>query len=84
MTHIIHVNRQNIAMNRQDGKNRPVYTIKTKGHAKARYAKEVEIQGPSRLVYNSEGLKCGAKAYIETDSNIVLIGETDFEGSRNV
>lgn len=84
MSHIIHVNRQNIAMNKQDGKNRPVYTIKTKGQIKPRYAQEIEIEGPSRLVYNSKGLKCGAKAYIETNSNIVLIGETDFEGPRNV
>ena len=45
MSHIIYVNRQNNAMYKQDGKNHPAYTIKTKGHPKARYAQEVEIEG---------------------------------------
>lgn len=55
---IIHVNRQHIAMNAKDGKNRPVYTIKDKG--KTLYAREVIINGPSRLVYNGQQLTCGA------------------------
>ena len=59
---IIHVNRQHIAMNAKDGKNRPVYTIKNKG--KTLYAREVSINGPSRLVYNGNQLTCGARAWI--------------------
>jgi hypothetical protein len=77
---IIHVNRQHIAMNAKDGKNRPVYTIKNKG--KTLYAREVIINGPSKLVYNGDQLKCGARAWIETSSDIELIDEMNFKEAR--
>jgi len=77
---IIHVNRQHIAMNAKDGKNRPVYTIKNKG--KTLYAREVIINGPSKLVYNGDQLKCGARAWIETDSDIDLVDEMTFKEVR--
>jgi len=77
---IIHVNRQHIAMNAKDGKNRPVYTIKDKG--RVRYAREVIINGPSRLVYNGNQLSCGARAWIETSSDVELIDEMTFRESR--
>ena len=77
---IIHVNRQHIAMNAKDGKNRPVYTIKDKG--RVRYAREVIINGPSRLVYNGNQLSCGARAWIETSSEVELIDEMTFRESR--
>lgn len=77
---IIHVNRQHIAMNAKDGKNRPVYTVKDKG--KTLYAREVIINGPSKLVYNGEQLACGARAWIETDSDIQLIDEMTFKEAR--
>jgi len=80
--HIIHVNRQHIGMNAQDGGKRPVYTIKTVGVAKPRYAREVEIQGPSRMVYNGTQLTCGARAWIETDSEIYLVGEMSFREAK--
>jgi hypothetical protein len=77
---IIHVNRQHIAMNAKDGRNRPVYTIKDKG--RTLYAREVIINGPSKLVYNGEQLTCGARAWIETDSEIELIDEMTFKEAR--
>ena len=77
---IIHVNRQHIAMNAKDGRNRPVYTIKDKG--KTLYAREVVINGPSKLVYNGEQLNCGARAWIETDSDIQLVDEMTFKEAR--
>ena len=77
---IIHVNRQHIAMNAKDCKNRPVYTIKDKG--RVRYAREVIINGPSRLVYNGNQLSCGARAWIETSSDVELIDEMTFRESR--
>lgn len=77
---IIHVNRQHIAMNAKDGKNRPVYTIKDKG--KTLYAREVVINGPSKLVYNGNQLTCGARAWIETDSDIELIDQMTFKEAR--
>lgn len=80
MTAIIHVNRHHIAMNAKDGGHRPVYTIKHKN--KTRYAREVVIDGPSRLVYNGSQLSCGARAWIETDAEITLIDEMSFKEAR--
>ena len=79
---IIHVNRQHIAMNAKDGKSRPVYTIKTAGK-NIRYAREVLIEGPSRMVYDGTQLGCGARAWIETDSVLTLIDEMSFKDARN-
>jgi len=67
-------------MNAKDGKNRPVYTIKNKG--KTLYAREVIINGPSKLVYNGDQLKCGARAWIETDSDVELVDEMTFKEVR--
>lgn len=79
--YIIHVNRQHIGMNAKDGKNRPVYTIKHKG--KTRYAREVVLEGPSKLVYNGVQLSCGARAWIETEGPLELIDEMSFKEARN-
>ena len=76
---IIHVNRQNIAMNIKDDGNRPVFTIKHKG--KTRYARNVEIHGPSRLVSGSQ-LSCGAREWVETHSDITMEDEMSFAESR--
>jgi hypothetical protein len=80
--HIIHVNRSFIAANAKDNGNRPVYTIKHK-NGKTRYGREVEILGPSRLVYNGTQLSCGARAWIETESDINIIDEMSFQEAKN-
>lgn len=80
--HIIHVNRQHIAMNAKDGLDRPVYTIKT--GKTVRYGREVLIDGPSKLVYSGSQLSCGARAWIETDSEIRIIDEMSFQQARNI
>lgn len=67
-------------MNAKDGRSRPVYTIKDKG--RTLYAREVIINGPSKLVYNGEQLTCGARAWIETDSEIELVDEMTFKEAR--
>lgn len=82
MTSIIHVNRQFLAMNANDGLNRPVYTIKQGG--KTKYAREVVIDGPSKLVYDGSQLRCGARAWIETDSNLALIDECTFKEAKDL
>lgn len=78
---IIHVNRQNISMNVKDGADRPVYTIKANG--KTTYAREVEILGPSKLIYNGSQLSCGARAWIETEADLVLTDAMTFAESRS-
>lgn len=80
MTKIIHVNRQHIGMNAKDGGDRPVYTVKD--GSRTRYARQIDILGPSRLVYNGEQLRCGARAWIETDAEIVLVDEMTFAEAR--
>jgi len=64
------VNRQFIAKNAKDGGDRPVYTIKE--GRKTTYAREVGIDGPSKLVYNGKQLSCGARAWIETEAPLTL------------
>lgn len=73
-SHIIHVNRQHISMNEKDGGDRPVYTIKHMDGT-TKYCREVEICGPSKLIYNKSQLKCGARAWVETTSDLLLIDE---------
>jgi hypothetical protein len=77
---IIHVNRQFIAMNANDGGNRPVYTIKQ--GKKIIYAKEVNILGPSKLVYNGSQLNCGARAWIETEADLSLVEPQTFQEAK--
>jgi len=77
---IIHVNRQHIAMNAKDGGNRPVYTIKRAG--KTYYAREVDILGPSKLIYDGRQLGCGARAWIETNAELNLIDQMTFKQAR--
>ena len=79
--HIIHVNRSHIAKNAKDGGNRPVYTIKS--GSKTRYARQVEIKGPSTMVYGGRQLSCGARAWVETESEIELIDEMTFKEARD-
>ena len=68
----IHVNQHNIRRNRKEGTNDPVITCKT--YKSNEYGHEVNIQGPSRVVYSPEKpLSCGAVLWIETDSDVVVI-----------
>ncbi len=82
--HILHVNRQFIAKNAKDFKNRPIYTVKSKGTPKPRYAREVEIKGPSKLVYPGFQLSCGARAWIETNSKIDLKSEMSYQEAKHI
>jgi hypothetical protein len=67
----IHVNQHRIRSNRQSGANEPVLTVKTS--RSNRYAHEVEILGPSRVVYSPEKpLSCGARVWIETEAEVQL------------
>lgn len=81
-TKIIHVNRQFIAMNNKDGGDRPVYTVKGLG-PRARYARAINILGPSRFVHYAENpLSCGARAWLETESEIELIDEMSWQEAK--
>jgi len=67
----IHVNMHKIRFNKKHGTNDPVITVKT-SHSN-RYAHEVEIRGPSTVMYRPDKpLSCGARVWIETDSEVTL------------
>lgn len=71
MKTIIHVNQHVIKSNAKTGAREPTLTVKT--YKTNQYAYEVEILGSSRVVYSPDKpLSCGAKVWIETDSEVVL------------
>lgn len=78
---IVHVNRQHIGMNAKDGGNRPVYTVKCPDGT-TRYAREVEFEGKTRAVYDGRQLRCGARAWLETEFPVTLIDEMSFQEAR--
>lgn len=75
MKTIIHVNQHNIRANSklEEGESPlPVLTIKT--YKSNIYANEVEISGPSKVVYSPDKpLSCGAKVWIETQHIVRVI-----------
>jgi len=72
MKTIIHVNQHIIKSNRKNNSVKPVLTCKT--YKSNVYAHEIEIKGPSKVVYNPEKpLSCGAHVWIETQEEVIVI-----------
>lgn len=72
MKKIIHINRNIIQANAKHGRADPVCRVQT--GKDVQYCMEVEIKGPSRMVYRPNNpLPCGAKLWIETESDVVLV-----------
>ena len=68
----IHVNQAIIKSNRKNNENKAVLTVKT--YKSNTYAKEVEIQGNSKVIYSPNNpLSCGAEVWIETESKVKII-----------
>ena len=66
----IHVNQHIIRRNFKNNENEPVLTCKTSKSND--YAHEVEILGPSKVIYSPDKpLSCGAKVWIETESEVL-------------
>lgn len=73
----IHVNVNVIRWNKKHNTTLPPCRVQE--GSKSRYSKEVVINGPSHMVYSPEKpLPCGAKLWIETDSDVDLIGEVTY------
>jgi hypothetical protein len=72
----IHVNQHHIRSNKTKGTNLPVITVKQ--GTKNTYCNEVEILGPSKIIYGGPGrdakplLGCGARVVIETESDVII------------
>lgn len=70
---IIHINRNIIQANARHGRTDPV--VRVEDEHSVIYCMEVEIHGPSRMVYRpGKPRPCGAKLWIETDAPINIIG----------
>ena len=70
----IHVNQHKIRANKKHGTDEPVITVKP--GSKNTYCHEVEIAGPSRVMYGGNDkpiLSCGARVVIETESEVNII-----------
>jgi uncharacterized protein (DUF927 family) len=70
-----HVIRRNIKLtkNTPDALHEPPITVK-QGKTNT-YCKEVEVLGPSKVVYSpDQPLSCGAKVWIETDHEVKITG----------
>jgi hypothetical protein len=72
----IHVNQHHIRSNKTKGTDLPVITVK-QGKTNT-YCNEVEILGPSRIIYSGSGcdtkalMGCGARVVIETESEVII------------
>ena len=72
----IHVNQHKIRANKKNGTRDPVITCKTSKSNE--YAHEIEILGPSKIVYSPDKpLSCGARVWIETDADVQLLRQRD-------
>jgi hypothetical protein len=71
MKTVIHVNQHKIRANTKTKSRDPVLTVKT--YKSNNYAHEVEIKGPCKVIYRPDNpLSCGARVWIETQSEVVL------------
>ena len=71
----IHINMHKIRANKKNGTNEPVITVKT--YKSNTYGHEVEILGSSKVIYSPDKpLSCGARVWIETDSEVMIDGKT--------
>ena len=68
----IHVNQAIIKSNRKNNEDKAVLTVKT--YKSNTYAKEVEIQGNSKVIYSPNNpLSCGAEVWVETESEVNIV-----------
>ena len=67
----IHVNQHKIRSNKKNNLNEPVITVKTS--KSNNYGHEVEILGPSKIIYSPDKpLSCGARVWIETEADVKI------------
>ena len=67
----IHVIQHKIRSNKKHNLNEPVITVKTSKSND--YGHEVEILGPSKIIYSPDKpLSCGARVWIETEGEVKI------------
>lgn len=81
MKKIIHINRNIIQQNEKNGTRLPVCRVSIGN--KTWYGSGVDILGSSKMVYSPDKpLSCGAKLWIETDSEVVIHNKTTFRDMK--
>jgi hypothetical protein len=71
----IHVNSNRIRSNAKHGTDDPVITVRDAKNKVLYYCHEVEVTGPSKVVYSPDKpLPCGAKVWIETGAHLLAEG----------
>lgn len=75
MTYFTHVNRNQIDANTKHGTNKPAVRFQKGKFGRPFYAHEVEIPGPSRVIYSPDSpiLPCGARMVITSEARPVVI-----------
>lgn len=80
-TKIIHVNQHVIKHNLKYNTDLPPCRVQEGSNS--RYCREVNILGPSKMVYHPDDpLSCGARLWIETNSYVELVGEVEYNDIR--
>jgi hypothetical protein len=78
---ILHVNQHHIRQNTQDGGRRPCITVKHNGQT--HYCREAQMRGPVVLRDGQDNpLSCGARIWLETYDEVVLIDVMSYEEAR--
>ena len=76
-----HINKNLKQSNDKHGKTLPVCRVETAG--KTWYGSAVDILGPSKMIYSPDKPRaCGAKLWIETDSDVVIHDKTTYAEMR--
>ena len=84
----IHINQHVIKSNHKNNRREPVITVKN--YKSNTYAHEIKILGESKVIYSPDKpLSCGAKVWIETDAEVVVlpmsaVGKNDNKIKENV
>jgi hypothetical protein len=75
VTFFTHINRGVIDANRKNGTTLPAVSFRSGRRGKATYAMEVEIPGPSRVIYSPHEplLPCGARMVIASETQPVVV-----------
>ena len=77
----IHINQHVIKSNHKNNKKDPVITVKT--YNSNNYGHQVDILGPSKVIYSPDKpLSCGAKVWIETDSEVIVIPDIPYREKK--
>lgn len=74
----IHVDQHRIKHNAKTGEDLPVLTVQAQGGPYKGH--EIEVHGPSKIVYDGRTLSCGAKVWIETEAEVEVVLRDSMEG----